>query len=222
MLGHGQRHSSPDDAEFIRQCLQQAGLAASDIAIAFQMHYGGLEYWVREPHDRIRFDLLRLRGTAYVAEGYLDEAGRSYYECATHETAQFGFFLDESGTLYVEGGSLLAIASSLEKYIEADAVHFETLHVLRDWYSIDFGEVPTANHDFDRHVKSLRVPMVPEASDAYGRWWANDNTRICRRVYWDTLDHRDTVFASVSRLVQAEILVESLAGIVNGRIIPPT
>jgi hypothetical protein len=158
--------------------LKRAGLPVFEPVVAFQQHFGGITYRVNGCRGRNSLGLFQPE-----IFGFTPDDQRYYFECFTHGTAQMGFFLGEDGTMYVDErfSSPVAIASSIEKYLESEALVNELIDLSFKWWS-PLGEVA---QDDTRFKERLDLPVIAQASDKYTTWWGNERVRIVQQVCWN-------------------------------------
>jgi hypothetical protein len=177
MLEQGTHPAHMMERSSIVAALEQAGLPIFEPVIAFQQHFGGITYRVNGCRGRMSLDLFQPEIFGFTPDGQ-----HYYFECFTHGTAQLHFYLGEDGTMYVDERFLapVAIASSIEKYLESEAVVNELIDLSFQWWS-PLGEVA---QDDTRLRKQLDLPVIAQASDAYTTWWGNDRIRVVQQVFW--------------------------------------
>jgi hypothetical protein len=183
MLERRPRRLTITDREAIIEQITRAGLPVFEPVVAFQMRYGGMEYRVRGSIHGFSFDLfIGPPNEPQELYGEEDPQGCWAFECGNERVAQFGFFVRQDGAICVDGDNdvLLPIASSVEKYIESDAMHDGLMDIQAKWWMI-YLTIPAAEHAVDAVLAQGRT-VVEVASDAYTTWWANEYSRICRRT----------------------------------------
>jgi hypothetical protein len=134
----------------------------------------------------------RMTRFALDTELLTDAAGRPYIACGERDATPFTFYVDVDGRLAVAEVDLgpLIIASSVARYIEADAVLDELMDLQVQWRWILVGEIAADDRRVDERVA---LPLIAEASDAYIRWWGDDRARLARQVFWADDPPRDRV-----------------------------
>lgn len=156
--------------------LEQAELPVFEPIVAFQHQYGGITYKVNGHDGKNTLGLFQPEIFARKLDDHY------YFECFAHGTAQLYFYLGEDGTMYVGHNwpAPVAIASSMEKYLESEALEHELIDLSFTW-SVSLGVVA---QDDTRLGKRLDLPVLASASDAYTTWWGNRDLRVVQRVYW--------------------------------------
>ena len=161
--------------------LKRAGLPAFDSVLQAEEHFGGLRYEVRGSTG-MDLGLFRDRRRPNGAMAYGPAAyklnGVWYFDFATQPSAPFDFRLCQSGTLYAD---TIPISSSIEKWIESEAVLDELVDIQQNWRWITFGQLARHNR------QSLQIPElepIGEASDAFTSWWASKEFRLVRATFW--------------------------------------
>ena len=177
MLEQGTRPTRMMERPAIVVTLEQAGLPVFEPIVAFQHQYGGITYKVNGRDGRNSLGLFQPEIFAWKLDGQ-----HYYFECLHYATAPIGVYLGEDGTLYVDErfSSPVAIASSIEKFLESEALEHELIDLSFKW-SFSLGVVA---QDDTRLGKRLDLPVLASASDAYTTWWGNSHLRVVQRVYW--------------------------------------
>jgi hypothetical protein len=161
--------------------LEQAGLPVFEPVVAFQQHFGGITYQVRDraggKSHQMSLGLFQPKIVGFTPDGH-----HYYFACGTHSIAQMGFYLGEEGTMYVDERfpSPVVIASSVEKYLESDAMVDKLIDLHFKWW-LPLGEVA---QDDSRLREQLDLPIIVQASDAYTTWWGNDHIRVVQEAFW--------------------------------------
>ena len=158
--------------------LEHAGLPVFEPIVAFQHQYGGITYKVNGRDGKNTLGLFQPEISAWKLDGQ-----HYYFDCLSHATAPMGVYLGEDGTVSVYGNwfsSPVAIASSMEKYLESEAREHELIDLSFTW-SFSLGVVAQGD---TRLGKRLDLPVLASASDAYTTWWGNRDLRVVQRVYW--------------------------------------
>jgi hypothetical protein len=183
MLRRRKRRHTVTKREDLIERIIRAGLPVFEPIVVFQMRYGGMEYRVRGSGHGFSFDLFIGRpNEPQRLYGEEDPLGCWAFECGHERVAQFGFFVRQDGAICVDGDDdvLLPVASSVEKYIESDAMHDGLMAIQAKWWMI-YLSMPAVDHAVDAVLAQGRT-VVDVASDAYTTWWANEYSRICRRT----------------------------------------
>lgn len=218
MLARGHRHPCPTQRTEIVALIEQAHLPVYDAVVAFQERWGGVEYWVgQQSHGT----LLGIAPSLDATVDGVDDNGRFLFECADRHSAQVFFRMDHAGIVYICAGGMNPthhpIASSIEMYIESDAVEDEMLTAagpwprprVHRWHLLLFDEVPHDDKKVDQHID---LPLIPEASDAYTTWWKGEDIRIRRCVDWTADQALDHIYAYTRTRAQAKQVCRMLAG----------
>ena len=188
MLEQGTHPAHMMERSSIVAALEQAGLPVFEPVVTFQQHFGGITYRVNGRSGRRSLGLFQPEIFGFTPDGQ-----RYYFECFTHGTAPMGFYLGKDGTMYVDEhfSSPVAIASSIEKYLESEALVNELIDLSFKWWS-PLGEVA---QDDTRLRKRLDLPVLAPASDAYTTWWGDAHIRVVQQVFWsDGLPQKHRAF----------------------------
>jgi len=122
-----------------------------------------------------------------------------YVECLEEQLIQGFFALDQWGTVWLDEK---VQASSIEHFIEGEAVIDELMDVQSEWCQGTTSlQVVRGIEWLDEH---LALPHIDEASSQYGVWWGNDQVRAVRwttgqvRAYARTMEEMREVMARVT------------------------
>jgi hypothetical protein len=168
------------DRSAIVAALEAAGLPVFEPIIAFQQEFGGITYRVRGNSGGMSWGLFQPKISGFTSDGQ-----HYYFECGQHRVAQLGFYLDRHGTLYVNErfAAPVAIASSVEKYMESDAIVNQLIDLaFTCWLPLGTraqGELAVQNR-----LERLELPIIKEASDQYTTWWGHNRLRVVQHVFW--------------------------------------
>lgn len=177
MLAQGTHPAQMMERSSIVAALEQAGLPVFEPIVAFQQRFGGITYRVKGRRGKSLLGLFQPE-----LYGFTPDSRRYYFKCYTHGIAQLGFYLGQDGTMYVDErfSAPVAIASSIEKYLESEALVNELIDLSFKWWS-PLGQVA---QDDTRLRKWLDLPILARASDAYTTWWGNEHIRVVQEVFW--------------------------------------
>jgi hypothetical protein len=185
MLGRGEWHDAVRD----RQTLVK-GLVAEDAPVVepplrFQETYGGLEYDVRGNFTGFYFDMCDFddKSGVWLPGIVQEDDGQWLFGIGYHATAQIGFFMLESGTICVAEGDVVPIATSIEKYIESDAMIDELMSIQPKWWLVPLGDMDHRDQRLDA-IAARGRSVIEVASDQYTLWWADEHSRIRRCVFY--------------------------------------
>lgn len=208
MLAQGTHPAHMMERSSIVAALEHAGLPVFEPVVAFQQEFGGITFRVRGNRGKNYLGLFQTGFSSFTPDGQ-----HYYFECFTHGTAQFHFYLGEDGTMYVDGGfpAPLAIASSIEKYLESEAVVNELIDLSFQWWS----PLEEVEQDDTRLRKHLDLPIIAEASDAYTTWWGNERLRVVQEVFWSKglPQHHRAFYARTE--ADAQEFVDSLRNVLH-------
>jgi hypothetical protein len=215
MLEQGIRHPCRIERTQILAALQQADLPVFEPIVAFQQRFGGIEYRVKGSSHGMSFNLFQKDASPQERlpeiSAFTGESQRYFFECGEHRVAQFGFYLDQEGTLYVDErfSSPVAIASSVEKYIESDAMVNELIDLPFTCWS-PLGIVAQGENEFKKRLALLELPVIGEASDQYTTWWGNDRIRVVQAVYWVDRPPQNRIVAYARTHSTAQQFIDTL------------
>ena len=212
MLEQGTRPAQMMERSSIAAALEQAGLPVFEPVVAFQQNFGGITYRVNGCRGKMSLGLFQPEIFGFTPDGQ-----HYYFECFTHGTAQMGFYLGKDGTMYVNEhfSSPVAIASSIEKYLESEALINELIDLSFKWWS-PLGEVA---QDDTRLRKRLDLPIIAQASDAYTTWWGNAHIRVVQQVFCsDGPPRHHRVFYARTQF-DAQQFKESLRDLLDRRVL---
>ena len=161
-LARATRQPCPRDRAQVRRLMEQEQLPVFEQILAFQERYGGI-------------DLRKGREDGFLLGIVLDDGlngfplddGRYLFECADHPRAQLRFLLDQMNVFYV---SEYPLAERFETYLESEAL-FDEMGRQRGWHARYIGQAPRDDRRIDA---AIGLPPLPEASDAYLKWWGTD------------------------------------------------
>jgi hypothetical protein len=218
MLARGRWHSAERRPGAIIERISRAGRPWFPPIVDFQARYGGLAYVARSG-DGFHFDLF-LTGSA-IDDVRLsidqDEEGAWYYEIGTPRIAQIYYGMRQDGVVCSGGDEgLVPIASSIEKYIENDAVGDEMLGIQQQWWQLPLGSIERDDRRLDAIVAAGRE-VLQRASDEYTTWWEDGDSRVRRGVAHDAGPSWDMANA----YFRTRAAAESFVGQVSGVIVPP-
>lgn len=177
MLQQGTSPARMMERAAIVAALEQAGLPVFEPIVAFQQQFGGITYRVKGQRGKYSLGLFRPDISGFTPDGR-----HYYFNCFTHGTAQFGFYLREDGVMYVDErfSAPVAIASSIEKFLESEAMVNELVDLHFTCWS-PLGEVARDDTSLKMH---LDLPVIAQASDAYTTWWGNAHIRVVQQVFY--------------------------------------
>lgn len=216
MLRRGRIHPHPSERSQIVACIERAGLPVFVPIVEFEERYGGIEYDIRgSGKSGLRLGLVpewadhrhaERTGLRVVGWG---QQGRYFFECAQHPVAQCSFLLNDAGVLHIDG---VPVATTIETYIELDAVVDGLQDEQPEWLQLVFGNAPRGDREVDERLDRLGLSILPEASDIYATAWRGNGLWVERRVFWDGRGDRDRLVAYVATEGSARELIDALRG----------
>lgn len=212
LLEQGRRHPCPIERAHILAALQQAGVPVFEPIVAFQQRFGGIEYHVKGTRQSMSFDLFQPYAPPLPEISvFTDERQRYFFECAEHSLAPVCFYLGEEGTLYVDDcfAAPVVIASSVEKYIESDAMVNELTELHFTCWSL-LGTIAAGENEFNQRLALLELPVIVEASDPYTTWWGNDRMRVVQEIVWADGPAQNRIVAYARTPVDARQFLDPL------------
>jgi hypothetical protein len=216
MLGRRPRRQTLTEREAIIEQITRAGLPVFEPIVAFQEHYGGIEYAVRGEAIGFSFDLFEGFDPKEPWEfnALQDAQGYWGFHCGDEAWAPFWFSIRQDGAVCVDGTDdvLMAIATSVEKYIESDAIRDGLLDLQPTWWELFFH---TADYRALDSVFAQGRQIVNVASDACTTWWADERSRIVRHMLLDsyTIKGVTAYFTSRGAAVQ---FAEAVRAVLDG------
>jgi hypothetical protein len=184
MLARLPRRQTITDREAIIEQITSAGLPVFEPIVAFQVQYGGVAYVIRGSGSGFSFDLFLDYGQnkPRTFEAEQDPHGYWSFYCGAVPSAPVTFHIRQDGAICVDGDDdvLVPVATSVEKYIESDAMWDGLMDIRSKWWEIFF-EVAATDRSVDAVLAQGRT-VVAVSSDAYTTWWANEQSHVCRRT----------------------------------------
>jgi hypothetical protein len=211
LLEQGRRRPCPIERDHILAALQQVELPVFEPIVAFQQRFGGIAYHVKGTQHSIYFNLFHKYAPLPDISVITDERQRYFFECAEHSVAPVCFYLGEEGTMYVDDcfAAPVAIASSVEKYIESDALVNELSELHFTCWS-PLGTIAAGENESNQRLALLELPVIEEASDPYTTWWGNDRMRVVQRVVWADGPAENQIVAYARTPLDARQLLDAL------------
>jgi hypothetical protein len=168
-----------NDPDRVAGALRENGLSPSEEMVRTQAIFGGVVYRGRPHNDCMSFDLFPVKCRE------LDGMRIAEFEGFT--TAQYGFGIAENGNVMVNGGEWNAIASSLEKFVEGqallDALCGKWHHASWKWLPSLSTSLTAVSQQLLTHLPDALVDQ--QASDRYSSWFVLDDACVSAAQSWD-------------------------------------
>lgn len=186
--------------------LEVAGLPVYESIIAFQQEFGGISYRVRGDSGGMSWGLFQPEASGFTPDGH-----HYYFKCGSHRVAPVGFYLDQEGSLYVNERftAPVAIASSVEKYMESDAIVNELIDLSFTCW-LPLGTRPQGESAVQKRLEHLSLPVIRAASDRYTTWWGHDRLRVVQEVFWSDGPALNRFVAYARTPAETKPLIEAL------------
>ncbi len=193
--------------------LERQSFTPTDELLKFQTNYSGLELKTSSiKRDKFSASLFSKSQIINNEPLELEKVADKYiFICGEHETAQFKFWITDSGEICTinDDDTLNILHSSFDKKIEEYALKNE----ICDW-----GENPyyfeIQNQKELTLIMNSEFEIITECSDEYSTWWKNENLIIANGVWLDRPERYFHVYGKdekictelVVRLKEAKIL----------------
>ena len=217
MLGRGRRHKAQRDPGAIIEQITMQGYPSFEPIVHFQIRYGGVEYLAAD-EGGFYFDLFmpNLEFGEDRCSTEQDDNGIWYYELGTPRVAQIYYKMRQDGVVCSGGDEgMVPIASSVEKYIENDAVGDEMRAIQLCWWQVPLGAIQRDDRRLDAIV-AVGHSVIERASDDYTTWWEDDNSRIRRGVAHDAGPNWHMVHAYFQTREVASSFVDVVRDVIAG------
>lgn len=197
-----------------RRYLQKLGIEPTPELISFQVNYSGLILTIKNNSEAtFKVTLFSKQDILLnINQDFYQVDNRYIFDCGSHSTAQFNFFITDQGELctWEEDNTFNILYESFDTFIEQYALLNEIAHWQQNpaYYEVlDIQELESImRRDFN---------LISECSDQYNSWWTNDKLIVAKGVWLD----RPAFYVHVygRKQLDCDILVEKFrsAGVVK-------
>jgi len=196
-------------AEQTERYFEKNNFPPTEALINYQANFSGLELMVGKDRRGLfkaeLFTKSRILNNSPISanEDYFLEGEKFYFNCGTHATAQFQFYISDVGEICtdLDDDIINVLYSSFEKKIEQYALRNEIQNWQEDpvYYEIE------NQLSLEKYMEQ-GFDLIEECSDAYNSWWGNKDLIIANSTWLDRKEKYFHIYGK--KLDYCKLLIE--------------